>query len=122
MKTFKEMLIGFGVIALLVIGYMNLPTESRRKKDIDLGNTLIANVEQFQKQHQKLPENNDEAILIQLGFRKNKQGWQPNYQKIAPNHFQIVYADGYEPPFLAWDSQEREWLILDSSKRPPPNK
>lgn len=108
----KETLIGISVLALLLVAYVNLPMEWRRHKDIKTGNTLITQVENYQKQHNRLPENADETTLQQLGFRKNKQGWQPNYRKLGATQFQIIYEDGYTPPFLAWDSQTRTWALV----------
>ncbi|SSY81001.1 hypothetical protein [Alysiella crassa] len=113
MSLFKELLIGFTVLIALALGYLYLPMEWRRHKDIQLGNTLISQVQNYQKQHNRLPENHEEAVLKQLGFRHNKNGWQPNYRKINAQQFQIIYADGFLPPHLAWDTQTQRWQLVD---------
>lgn len=107
----KETVIGVLVLAAVLWAYVQMPMSWRRHKDIQLGNTLIENVQNFQKQHNRLPENHENAVLLQLGFRQNKLGWQPNYRKIGANQFQIVYADGYVPPFLTWDSHTKQWVL-----------
>lgn len=109
----KETFIGISVLILALIAYVNMPMEWRRHKDIKFGNQLIENVQTYQKQHRRLPENHDKALLLQLGFRENKQGWQPNYRQINAQDFQIIYADGYVPPYLAWDSQGKTWALVE---------
>lgn len=107
----KETAIGITVMILAVWAYTHLPMTWRRHKDIQFGNHLITQVQQYQQQHRRLPENHETTVLQQLGFRQNKQGWQPNYRKINATQFKIVYEDGYLPPFLTWDSQQQEWVL-----------
>lgn len=101
-----------GVLGLVVLAYayLNLPLEWRRHKDIKLGNSLIVNIQNHQNQHKKLPETEDFPLLKQLGFQEHKNiGWQPNYQKLNAEQFKIIFRDGYSPPYLMWDSQEKQW-------------
>lgn len=109
----KHTLIGICLLIIIAIAYTQIPWQWRRHKDIEYGNTLIANLKNYQQQHQRLPENHDEATLQQLGFRKNKQGWQPNYQKIGDTDFLIIYKDGFMPPYLQYStgSDKAEWLL-----------
>lgn len=109
----KETVIGIISIILILCAYIYMPTEWRRHKDIAHGDTLITRVEQYRAQHAKLPENHETAVLQQLGFVKNKQGWQPAYQKQDTDSYQIIYADGFVPPFLYWQSDERKWALKD---------
>lgn len=109
----KETLIGISAIVLFLFMYLNMPITWRRHKDIQVGNHLISQIQNYQKQHHRLPENHEDKILQQLGFHKNEHGWQPNYRKINTTQFQIVYADGYSPPFLAWDTQTQTWALIE---------
>lgn len=114
MKTFKELLVGFCIIALLMVAYVNLPMEWRRYKDIRVGNKLITQVANYQQKNHRLPENQETSILLQLGFHQNKQGWQPNYRKLNAQNFQIIYVDGYDAPYLAWDSANKTWALVQN--------
>ncbi|MDO4433424.1 MAG: hypothetical protein Q4B82_02440 [Alysiella sp.] len=109
----KNTFFGIGFLIVAATAYTQMPIEWRRHKDIERGNTLIQNVENYRQQHQRLPENHDEATLQQLGFRKNKQGWQPNYQKISDTDFMIIYKDGFMPPYLQYSTgaDKAEWLL-----------
>ncbi|XXQ67772.1 hypothetical protein ACKLNO_09095 [Neisseriaceae bacterium B1] len=107
----KNMLFGFAALIAIGFAYLNMPFEWRRHKDIAHGNTLIQNIKTYQATQKRLPENQDEAMLQQLGFVKNKQGWQPAYQKINAQHFRLIYQDGYAPPYLYWQSDEQKWAV-----------
>ncbi|MBQ9601422.1 MAG: hypothetical protein IJR46_05345 [Neisseriaceae bacterium] len=109
----KSLMIGFIVMIGIIWVYLHMPLSIRRHKDIKHGNTLIERVQTYQKQHQKLPESNDLKTLEQLGFIKNKQGWQPAYQKQNENSFQIIYQDGYVAPYLYWQSDEKNWALRE---------
>ncbi|ULJ65514.1 hypothetical protein [Wielerella bovis] len=107
----KETLIGITSIILIVWAYLFMPLQWRRHKDIEHGDKLIAKVEQYRAQHFRLPENNETQVLEQLGFKKNKLGWQPAYQKQDADSYRIIYADGYAAPFLYWQSDEKKWAL-----------
>lgn len=107
----KQTLIGIACLIALVVGYLNLPLEWRRQKDIELGNTLIGRIEQHRQQQGRLPESNENTFR-QLGFRHSKEtGWQPDYRTTVDGHFVIVYESGYRKPYLMWDSRERRWHL-----------
>lgn len=109
----KETVIGISILLVLALGYVFMPFEWRRHKDIRLGNDLIVKIELHQKTHHRLPENNDEAFFQTAGFHRDKQfGWQPNYRRTTQG-FELVYENGYAKPFLSWNSQERQWHLKD---------
>lgn len=104
----KEMLIGLLILFFISMTYLYMPMTWRRHKDIDLGNQIVTNIERFQQQNGRLPENNEKELL-QLGFRHNKLGWQPNYVKHDAKTYELRYQDGYAAPFLHWRSDQRTW-------------
>ena len=112
MKTFIQTLLGMAIIVTIGFAYLNLPTQWRRHKDIQLGNQIIAQIQQFQHTHHRLPENS-EAELIPLGFKHNKQGWQPNYIRHSPSEYEIRYQDGYVAPYLRWQSGKQVWELAE---------
>ena len=112
MKTFLQTLLGMGILVAIGLAYLNLPIQWRRYKDIQLGNQIIAQIQQFQRSHQRLPENN-EAELIPLGFKHNKQGWQPNYIRHSSSEYEIRYQDGYVAPYLHWQSGKQVWELAE---------
>lgn len=106
-------LIGIFLIMTIAIAYFNIPLEWRRHKDIEHGNQLISQITHYQRQHHRLPENNDQTTLKELGFTQNKQGWQPAYQKQSPDSYRIIYQDGYTSPYLYWHSNEQKWALTN---------
>lgn len=112
MKTLLQTLLGMAILVAIGFAYLNLPIQWRRHKDIQLGNQIIAQIQQFQRSHQRLPENN-EAELIPLGFKHNKQGWQPNYIRHSPSEYEIRYQDGYVAPYLRWQSGKQVWELAE---------
>ena len=115
MKTLLQTLLGMAILVAIGLAYLNLPIQWRRHKDIQLGNQIIARstvILQFQRSHHRLPENN-EAELIPLGFKHNKQGWQPNYIRHSPSEYEIRYQDGYVAPYLRWQSGKQVWELAE---------
>ena len=113
MKTLLQTLLGMAILVAISLAYLNLPIQWRRHKDIAHGDTLITRVEQYRAQHAKLPENHETAVLQQLGFVKNKQGWQPNYIRHSPSEYEIRYQDGYVAPYLRWQSGKQVWELAE---------
>ncbi len=108
----KDTLIGLFIFVIIGVGYFYLPLEWRRHKDIQHGNHLISQIINYQTNHHALPETDDEKTLTQLGFKKrDKFGWQPAYIKQNENSFEIIYQDGYEAPYLYWQSDEQQWAL-----------
>ena len=114
MKTLLQTLLGMAILVAIGVAYLNLPIQWRRHKDIQLGNQIIAQIQQFQRSHQRLPENS-EAELIPLGFKHNKQGWQPNYIRHSPSEYEIRYQDGYVAPYLRWQSSKQTWELVEEN-------
>lgn len=112
MKTLLQTLLGMAILVAIGVAYLNLPIQWRRHKDIQLGNQIIAQIQQFQRSHQRLPENN-EAELIPLGFKHNKQGWQPNYIRHSTTEYEIRYQDGFVAPYLRWQSGKQVWELAE---------
>lgn len=111
----KNTFIGIFLLAAIAVAYTQIPWQWRRYKDIENGNTLIQHLETYRRQNNRLPEPHEEALLIQIGFHKNKQGWQPNYQKTGSNGYLIIYKDGFTPPYLQYrsDTDKPEWALAE---------
>lgn len=102
------------LIALIVIGvfiYQNLPIEITRKSDIEQGNKIIQKIEQYQSIHNKLPQENDWKTLENLGFQMNETGTKPNYTLDYNGNYEITFLDGFDDPYLIWNSIDKKWKI-----------
>jgi hypothetical protein len=94
-------------IALLVI-WWNLPLSINRYSDINFGNEIILKIESYQKAN-GLPENDDWKTLMKFGFNENLLGLEPEYSKLDNNTFEIIFLEGFDGPYLMWNSKERKW-------------
>ena len=97
---------------ILIVGsyfiWWNLPLSINRSSDIKLGDHIIQNIESYQKQN-GLPENNDWETLKKFGFRDRIDFLQPEYSKLNENEFELIYLEGFDGPYLMWNSTEKKW-------------
>lgn len=110
----KALIISLSVIILFISSvtiYWNLPIEITRKSDIKFGNELVENIEIYNKKNGKLPDNNDWKTLKKLGFKMEDLGTKPSYAKDSSNNYELSYNEGFDGPYLLWNSQERKWTI-----------
>lgn len=118
----KRILILFPIV-LIASGliYFNLPFELTRKADIDFGNSLVSNIEQYSKDKNGLPETDDWRVLEDLGFKTEMLGTDPSYQKINENEFELIFLEGFDGPYLVYNSKSNIWSI-DFPTPPQKNK
>src|SRR5579875_4180562 len=111
-NKFKRTILIFGLPLLLTIaGYFiwwSLPVSINRRGDIEFGNERIAKVEQY-KQQLGLPETNNWKTLKQLGFKQRGDLLIPDYQKLNDTAYQLVYLEGFDGPYLLWNSYDKKW-------------
>lgn len=110
----KQILSLLGIIILVLIGffiYRNLPLEITRKADITFGNTLIKSIEKYKLDHNKLPTEDDWKTLKKLGFQINEVGTKPNYAIDYKGNYEIAFLEGFDRPYLMWNSIDKRWKI-----------
>ena len=61
------------------------------------------------KEKNRLPETNEWNKLIELGFKQRGDLLIPDYQKLNDTAYQIVYLEGFDGPYLNWNSFDKEW-------------
>lgn len=111
LKNLKWAALFAGLFLLLPAGYFiwwNLPVTINRHRDIKFGEELIEKLEQRRKQ-KGLPETNDWQTLSQLGFKQRGDVLIPDYQKLNDTAFELVYLEGFDGPYLLWNSFTRRW-------------
>jgi hypothetical protein len=109
----KALLISISFIILIILSivvYWNLPIEVTRKSDIKFGTELIEKIENYKKINGKLPETNDWQTLEKLGFKKDESA-KPTYTADPDGNYELVYIDGFDGPYLLWNSQEKKWTV-----------
>jgi hypothetical protein len=107
----KFLLIIFSSLAIpivLLVIWWNLPMTINRYADIKLGDKIICNIENFQKTN-GLPEDEDWTTLKKFEFRDKIDFLQPEYKKLDNKTFELIYLEGFDGPYLMWNSKERIW-------------
>ena len=98
-----------GIFSIVI--YWNLPFEITRKSDIKLGNELIKNINYYESENGKLPKNNDWKTLEKLGFKNEDLGTKPSYGNNKNGVYELVFLEGFDGPYLMWNSKEKKWKI-----------
>ena len=108
----KKIALGLLTFFILVIGgyfmWWNLPLTINRSSDIKLGEQIIESIESYQKQN-GLPDNNDWETLRKFGFRDKIDFLQPEYCRLDSTTYELIYIEGFDGPYLMWNSKERVW-------------
>jgi hypothetical protein len=94
-----------------VLIFYNLPFEIQRKSDIEFGNQLIESINRFRIEKNKLPEPDDWKTLEKIGFKITMLGTEPAYEKINENQFELIYLEGFDGPYLLYNSGRKRWTI-----------
>jgi len=108
----KKILKIIGVLALgtiiCLITWLNLPVTINRYYDIKFSNEIIQKIEDYKKTN-GLPKTDDWETLKQFGFRDKIDYLEPTYQKLNDDAFELIFVEGFDGPYLLWNSKEREW-------------
>ena len=100
MKTFIQTLLGMVVLIAVGMLYLNMPVQWRRHKDIQLGNQIIAQIQQFQRSHQRLPETAKPNLSRSALSTTNKAG-NPTTSATAPANTKSATKTAMLPPICA---------------------
>jgi hypothetical protein len=102
-------LILLSIVSLVI--YWNLPFEITRKSDIKYGSLLIENINSYKVENNKLPENDDWETLEKIGFKTEMLGTSPSYETDGNDEYEIIFLEGFDGPYLMWNSKEGKWKI-----------
>ena len=105
----KILILLISLVSLLMISvtvYWNLPIEITRKSDIEKGNKIIQNIKSYENRFGKLPENSDYKTLENLGLPHEDSRVYLDYKTDKKGNFELTYLEGFDGPYLLWNSQE----------------
>ncbi len=102
-----------GLIFLLTIIlyfiWLTLPVSINRYTDIKFGDSVIEKIEDYRKTNGRLPETGDWQTLKTLGFRYKVDFLVPEYQKLNDDNYELRYIEGFDGPYLLWNSKDKIW-------------
>ncbi len=110
----KKGIITFGIIILLTIifyvTWLNLPIAINRYSDIKFANKIIDQIDKY-KITNSLPESDDWETLKKFGFEDHLDFFVPEYQKLNDETYELIFVEGFNGPYLLWNSKDRKWKI-----------
>jgi hypothetical protein len=112
LKPLVKIIFIIGLFFLLTIAvffiWLHLPVTINRHSDVKFGNQLIKKIDTYKTQH-GLPKTNDWTTLKNLGFKFRGDLVIPDYQKINDTTYELTYVEGFDGPYLLWNSNDRRW-------------
>jgi DNA-dependent RNA polymerase auxiliary subunit epsilon len=109
MKIIK-IIVAFSVVVFgLLIVWFLLPTSIKYHEEISSGNKFIDNIKQYQTKNGKLPNEDDWTTLSTLNPLKPYETFYPEYRKLNDNNFELTYIEGFDGPYLQYDTKTNKW-------------
>lgn len=108
----KKGIKAFGILILLTIifyvTWLNLPVRINRYSDIKFANKIIDQIDKY-KMTNSLPESDDWETLKKFGFEDHLDFLVPEYQKLNSENYELRFIEGFDGPYLLWNSKDRKW-------------
>ncbi len=115
MKTLKRLIIGFLSLIIILIIVWNIGIMIEYNRQLSIGNEYVDNIMTYLQEHKKLPDQLDWKTLEKLNpFAKGKKydegiaSW-PEYRKNGNDHFTLTFLEGFDWPYLTYDSATETW-------------
>lgn len=112
-KSIIIVIIASILILIPILGFViwfNLPVTVQRNSDIKFAEEIIKNIDSY-RQKKELPSDTAYQTLRQFGFKEGDFGFLPEYSKINDNTYELIYVEGFDGPYLMWNSRERKWKV-----------
>ena len=77
-------------------------------REINQGNALAAKIEDFRKHHGRLPDPDNTAELLSLGF-EIRMNCHPHYKRIGDDRYELAYAVGFGGTNIIYASGDGQW-------------
>ena len=110
-KRLKLFLIAILSLVSVLFAWFHLPIEIKRRSEINKGNAITQNLNDYRLAVGKYPEKGDWKTLNKLGFSMNDLGTQPDYKKLSDTSFELIFLEGFDGPYLTYKSTTKKWSI-----------
>jgi len=102
--------LGLSLALAAAVFWWLLPFSFTRYGDISRGNLLIKQLDTYYQHQHTLPDTGDWPKLKQVGFTdaEMKKAY-PEYRKVNNTFYELTFVEGFDGPYLMWNSQERRW-------------
>lgn len=109
MNFFRILSITVILLVLVIFTWIKLPFEFKYQGKIKSGDVFANNLIKFKKENGFLPMPTDWKTLEKLSPLKPYNESKPQYDKLNGNHFILIFVEGFDPPYLFYDSRVKVW-------------
>ena len=110
-KTISYLSLGLIVIVGIYIIWWNLPFTINRYSDIQKGEQIISNFNNSNSSSNQILKNLTLEDYYKLGFDTANGFEIPQYFIVNDSTFELIYVEGFDGPYLIWNSNEKKWKI-----------
>lgn len=111
-KVITRGLIIIAIIITLYFTWWNLPiTINRYSEIIKPGDKVIENIINYWETNGELPQSYDWETLKKLGIQFDYEVSKPEYRNLNDSVYELYFIEGFDGPYLMWNSMERKWKI-----------
>ena len=93
----------------MIIVWLNLSIKYKYRSEIKRANVYIENLKNYQKKNGVMPNENDWKTLDILNPIKPFNESKPQYDKVGKKDFILTFVQGFDPPYLFYDSRTNIW-------------
>ena len=108
-RLVKLIVLVFLLTIFLYVTWLTLPISIKRYNDIKFGDSVIEKIEDYRKTNGRLPKTGDWQTLKTLGFKDKVDFLVPEYQKLNDDNYELTYIEGFDGPYLLWNSKDKIW-------------
>lgn len=105
-----KILIGMILFLVVIIVSREVYVAVDKSRKIALGEKIIENLDHYSARN-GLPRNDDYPTLQKLGFSDNADYFEPEYSRLGNDAYELIFIEGFDGPYLMWNSEERIWKI-----------
>lgn len=72
---------------------------------------MIENISNYWETNGELPQSYDWETLKKLGIQFDYEVSKPEYRNLNDSVYELYFIEGFDGPYLMWNSMERKWKI-----------
>lgn len=93
----------------LIVTWKLLPFRVRYYKEISIGDDFANNIKKYYSKNNELPKKDSAELLMILNPKTGYDVLWPQYLPYDSANFYLIYMEGFDGPYLRYDSKEGTW-------------
>jgi len=105
----KYIFYSFAILFIIRFIWIKMPLEIKYYVQIKQGNEFVKNINEFKRKNGKLPNENNWMLLSKLNPIKPYETFYPEYRIIDAQNFCLTFIEGFDPPYLQYNTRSKTW-------------